>query len=91
MHHHETRDHRSPGQVDAVAPAGTVTAAASPTAAMLPSRMIERLVFARRRAGAVNDAHVTEHDDRRVDLDEVRAGVRVRGLGHAERQDKAAD
>ena len=40
----------------------------------------DHLILARRRARAVDDARVGENDNRRVDLDEIRARIRIRRL-----------
>src|SRR3954464_245395 len=42
----------------------------------------DRLVLARRRAGAVNDAHVRQGDDRRLKFDEIRRRILIWLLRH---------
>ena len=58
-----------------VAPAGGAIESARTHAGNCAVANDERLVFARRRAGAVDDADMRERNDRRVDLDVRRERV----------------
>ena len=78
VHHHETRDHGLSGEVNhlrAVRYSGRPGGTERDDVAVADD---QGLVFLGRRAGAVDDAHVGERDDRCVDRDVRLDGRRER-------------
>jgi len=69
VHHHETGNDALAGQVDDGGASRRRDRVCGTDAGDGAVANDERLVFARRRAGAVDDADMRERNDRRVDLD----------------------
>ena len=89
-----------PARSSVVAPAGAVTVRGVADGVDAATLDDDRLVRARRRAGAVDDANVGQRHDRRVDLDEATDGIAeldLRGNQHRaggrerERHDQSSD
>ena len=92
VHHHEPRDHGLPVRSTTLRAGGSRrSVAASPDGRDASVAQHERLVLARGGAGAVDHAHVREHDDVGVDRDVLPdVGRELRALG-ASRRDGERD
>ena len=69
VHHHQAGDHALAGEVDRRRAAGDSDPGEVADRGDVAVAQDQRLILARRRAGAVDHAHVGQRDDRRFDLD----------------------